>query len=35
VIGRVGIAQTSQHVCDRVGHGHGLEALLAAVSSCW
>src|SRR5215475_11107935 len=32
VVGRVGIAQTSQHVCDRVGHCHGLVALLAVVS---
>ena len=38
VVRRVGVAQTGQHVCDRVGHGHGLEALLAAVSlgpSAW
>src|SRR5450755_2662801 len=32
VVCRVGIAQTGQHVCDRVGHCHGLVALLAAVS---
>src|SRR5580700_313366 len=32
VVGRVGVAQTGQHVCDRVGHCHGLVALLTAVS---
>src|ERR1022692_884530 len=32
VVCRIGIAQPGQHVCDRVGHGHGLEAFLAAVS---
>src|SRR5262249_41669435 len=29
---RIGIAQTGQHVCDRVRHRHGLMALLTAVS---
>src|SRR5215467_3478716 len=33
VVRRVGIAQTRQHVCDRVGHSHGLMALLAVVST--
>src|SRR5215472_848842 len=33
VVRRVGIAQPGQHVCDRVGHGHGLMALLAVVSA--
>src|SRR5215472_2236021 len=32
VIRRIGVAQTGQHVCDRIGHRHGLVALLAAVS---
>src|SRR5262249_50020915 len=32
VVCRVGVAQTGQHVCDRVGHRHGLVALLTAVS---
>src|SRR5215475_2159922 len=32
VVRRVGIAYPGQHVCDRVGHGHGLVALLTAVS---
>src|SRR5580704_12808629 len=32
VVCRIGIAQPGQHVCDRVGHGHGLKAFLAAVS---
>src|SRR5215475_3166817 len=32
VVGRVGVAQTGQHVCDRVGHRHGLMALLTVVS---
>src|SRR6266571_7866482 len=32
VVCRIGVAQPGQHVCDRVGHGHGLEAFLAAVS---
>src|SRR4249920_2366688 len=32
VVCRVGVAQTGQHVCDRVGHRHGLMALLTAVS---
>src|SRR6266480_1599460 len=32
VVCRVGVAQTGQHVCDRVGHGHGLVAFLAVVS---
>src|SRR5215469_11123015 len=33
VVRRIGIAQTGQHVCDRVGHSHGLMALLAVVST--
>src|SRR5712692_3161377 len=33
VVGGIGVAQTSQHVRDRVGHSHGLMALLVAVSS--
>src|SRR5215831_13749359 len=32
VVCGVGVAQTGQHVCDRVGHRHGLMALLAVVS---
>src|SRR6186997_84481 len=32
VVGRVGVAQTGQHVCDRVGHRHGFSGFLAAVS---
>src|ERR1022692_1260655 len=32
VVCRIGVAQPGQHVCDRVGHGHGLKAFLAAVS---
>src|SRR5262249_9582463 len=32
VICRVRVTQTGQHVCDRVGHRHGLMALLTAVS---
>src|SRR5215471_4252626 len=32
LICRVGVTQTGQHVCDRVGHRHGLMALLTAVS---
>src|SRR5579875_3266846 len=35
VICRVGVAQPGQHVCDRVGHGHGLMALLAVVSAAF
>ena len=32
VVRGVRVAQTGQHVCDRVGHRHGLVALLAVVS---
>src|SRR5215831_9774943 len=32
VVCRVGVAQTGQHVCDRIGHRHGLVAFLAVVS---
>src|SRR5690606_35905377 len=32
VVCRIRVAQTRQHVCDRVGHRHGLLALLAAGS---
>src|SRR5215469_12941980 len=33
LICRIGVTQTGQHVCDRVGHRHGLVALLTVVSS--
>ncbi|PLW62407.1 30S ribosomal protein S8 [Streptomyces sp. DJ] len=33
MVSRVGVSQTREHVCDRVGHGHdGLRASLAGVS---
>src|SRR5215472_1122903 len=35
VVGRIGVAEPGQHVCDRVSHGHGLVAFLAAVSLCF
>ena len=32
LVSRIRVPQTGQHVCDRVGHRHGLMALLTAVS---